>query len=305
MVVSWGFLVIGDKVHWKWYYKRIIELGEEMGRDSYGEYLSAAVAAVGAASDVLMARFNMGVENLSSWEKSPGALVTEADIESDQAIADALKESGCGGVIISEESNVVLSGGGTGCDRKIEWLVDPLCGTVPFSTGMNHWGVNVAMRSDGELVVGALATPTCGIVLTSEVGSGVKVNGEDLCVSEPDRDLGEVTVGLEIDGQGVWRSLLRSGGLDWVTRVLQANSFASAAYPLMLVATGRMAAVVFYRIDPMHVAAGALATMQLGGRVTDGHGNPINWSRDDELPMVVAGWPRVHEQLIEAIARSG
>ncbi len=276
-----------------------------MGSDPYGVYLAAAIAAAGAASDVLMARFASGVQNLSSWEKSPGALVTEADIESDHAIAKALKESGCGGVIISEESNVDLEGGGIESDRKIEWLVDPLCGTVPFSTGMNHWGVNIAMRADGELVVGALATPTEGTVLMSEVGSGVKVNGENLRVAEPDRDLGEVVVGLEIDGQDVWRSLLGSGGLDWVTRVLQANSFASAAYPLMLVATGRMAAVVFYRIDPMHVAAGSLAVTMLGGRATDGNGDAIDWSRDDELPMVVVGWPRVHDQLIEAIGRSG
>ncbi len=276
-----------------------------MGSDPYSAYMAAAFAAAGAASDVLMARFASGVQNLSSWEKSPGAMVTEADIESDHAIAKALKESGCGGVIISEESNVDLGRGGIEPDCKVEWLVDPLCGTVPFSTGMNHWGVNIAMRADGELVVGALATPTGGIVLTSEVASGVKVNGENLCVAEPDRDLGEVAVGLEIDGQDVWRSLLRSGRLNWVTRVLQANSFASAAYPLMLVATGRMAAVVFYRIEPMHVAAGALATMLLGGRATDGNGNPIDWSRDDELPMVVVGWPRVHHQLIEAIGQSG
>jgi len=276
-----------------------------MGSDSYGAYLEAAIAAAGAASDVLMTRFASGVQNLSSWEKSPGALVTEADIESDRAIAKVLKESGCGGVIISEESNVDLGGGEIEPDNKIEWLVDPLCGTVPFSTGMNHWGVNIAMRVDGELVVGVIATPTGGTLLTSEVGSGVKVNGENLIIGESDRDLGEVVVGLEIDGQDVWRSLLRSGELDWVTCVLQANSFASAAYPLMLVATGRMSAVVFYRIDPMHVAAGALATMLLGGRATDGNGDAIDWARNDELPMVVVGWPRVHDQLIEAISQSG
>ena len=73
----------------------------------------------------------------------------------------------------------------------------------------------------------------------------------------------------------------------------------------MLVATGRMAAVVFYRIEPMHVAAGALAAMMLGANATDGNGDAIDWSRDDELPMVVVGWPRVHGQLITAIAESG
>ena len=273
-----------------------------MPKGNYETYMEAATAAALAASEVLMSRFRSGVQNLSSWEKSPGALVTEADIESDNAIADALRASGCGGVIISEESNVDLGGSN---DGAIEWLIDPLCGTVPFSTGMNHWGVNIAMRDAGELVLSALAVPTSETLLTAEVGVGVKLDGEDLEVAGIDRDLGEVAVGLEVDGQGMWRSLLECGGLDWVTRAGQANGFSSAAYPLMLVATGRMAAVVFYRIEPMHVAAGSLAAMMLGARATDGNGDAIDWSRDDELPMVVVGWPRVHGQLIAAIADSG
>ena len=64
-----------------------------------------------------MTRFETGVRNLESWEKSPGALVTEADIESDRAIADALANSGCGGVIISEESNVDLGAGSNSPDQ--------------------------------------------------------------------------------------------------------------------------------------------------------------------------------------------
>ena len=58
---------------------------------AYSEHMEAASVAALAASDVLMARFNAGVENLESWEKSPGALVTEADLESDQAIAPGAK----------------------------------------------------------------------------------------------------------------------------------------------------------------------------------------------------------------------
>ena len=181
-----------------------------MGNSAYGDYMAAATAAALAASDVLMARFRAGVKNLTSWEKSPGALVTEADIESDRAIAEALRASGCGGVIISEESNVDL-GGASG--REIEWLIDPLCGTVPFSTGMNHWGVNIAMRDAGELVLSALAVPTSETLLTAEVGVGVNLDGEGLAVTGIDRDLGEVAVGLEVDGQDMWRSLLKEGGL--------------------------------------------------------------------------------------------
>ena len=267
-------------------------------------YMSAAMAAANAASQILMRRFESGVQGLTSWQKSPGALVTEADIESDQAIAKVLSDSGCGGVIISEESNVDLGSSQTDEVANVEWLIDPLCGTVPFSTGMNHWGVNIAMRADGDLALSALSIPTSGMLLTAQAGRDVKLNGKTLQVEGPGRDLGEATVGLEIDGQDVWRSLLASGGLAWVTRASQINSFASAAYPLMLVATGRMSAVVFYRIEPMHVAAGALAAMMLGAMATDGNGEPIDWARDDELPMVVVGWPRVHGRLIDEIKKS-
>lgn len=275
-----------------------------MGTDLYGGYMEAAVAASNAAGEVLMTRFRAGVQNLSSWEKSPGALVTEADIESDRAIADVLANSGCGGVILSEESNVDLGSSNDDGGAGIEWLIDPLCGTVPFSTGMNHWGVNIAMRADGELALSVLSTPPTGTLITAESKEGVRVNGEPLQISFPKRNLGEVAVGLEIDGQDQWRKLLSTGGLNWVTQVGQANGFSSAAYPLMLVCTGRMSAVVFYRIEPMHVAAGSLAAMMLGARTTDGNGEPIDWSRDDELSMVVVGWPRIHDQLITAINES-
>ena len=248
-----------------------------------------------------MKRFTTGVHGIESWEKSPGALVTEADIESDRAIAEALAESGVGGMILSEESNLELGEGSAADGQRIEWLIDPLCGTVPFSTGMNHWGVNIAMRAEGDLVLSALAVPTSDVLITASTSGGVKVNDEEWRASFPERNLGEVAVGLEIDGQEQWRHLLDSGGLNWVTRVGQANGFSSAAYPLMLVATGRMAAVVFYRIEPMHLAAGVLAATLLGANATDGEGNEIDWSLDDELPIVVIGWPHIHNQLIEAI----
>ena len=66
-------------------------VGKQMETDPYGEYMAAAVAAANAASEILMSRFHADVRNLTSWEKSPGALVTEADIESDQAIAENIK----------------------------------------------------------------------------------------------------------------------------------------------------------------------------------------------------------------------
>ncbi len=42
---------------------------------------------------------------------------------------------------------------------------------------------------------------------------------------------------------------------------------------------------------------------ELGLRVTDVHGEPIDWSQDGDLPSLVIGWPEHHAALIEAIIR--
>ena len=53
--------------------------------------LDAALSASAAATEVLNARFNsLGPGKLRSWMKSPGALVTEADVEADRVIAETL-----------------------------------------------------------------------------------------------------------------------------------------------------------------------------------------------------------------------
>ena len=264
-------------------------------------HMDAAMTAIDASSELLLSRFRGGVSSLDRWEKAPGALVTEADIQSDKAIASALSDSGCGGVIVSEESYVALPGDGSADGKRVEWLVDPLCGTVPFSTGMDHWGINIAMRIGGELKLSVLATPPNGRVLAAKPDGSVELSGEAADVFTPRGGLSEVAVGLEIDGQAMWDRLLSSHGLRWVTRVGQVNTFSSAAYPIMLVCTGRLSAVVFYGIEPMHIAAGALVAERLGASVGDGFGDAVDWSKDDELSIFVVGWPNVYDDLIGAL----
>ncbi|GIT59598.1 MAG: hypothetical protein Ct9H300mP19_15460 [Dehalococcoidia bacterium] len=46
---------------------------------------------------------------------------------------------------------------------------------------------------------------------------------------------------------------------------------------------------------------GCLIASELGIRVTDENGEAIDWSTDMELPAVVVGWPKIHDQLIAAM----
>jgi 3'(2'), 5'-bisphosphate nucleotidase len=50
--------------------------------------------------------------------------------------------------------------------RRI-WIVDPLDGTREFAEGRTDWAVHVALSVDGQPVVGAVALPTRGVVLST------------------------------------------------------------------------------------------------------------------------------------------
>ncbi len=260
--------------------------------------IEAALEAAAAAARVLLDRSEPHERAaLKQWMKSPGALVTEADIESDRVISETLKRAGVPGRILSEESR-----SGRASD-ELTWLIDPLCGTVPYSTGMQHWGLNIALRRGGTLELAVLALPTLGETLSAVIGKGVKMNGRRWSPRAPGTRLSDVAVGLEVDGGEMWKKLLKRG-LGWVPECGQVNTFASAAYPLGLVCLGRLSAFVIYGGEPVHIAAGAAIALELGLEVTDGKGGPVDWSGDGELPCMVVGWPEVHAQLMEAMRRA-
>ncbi len=257
----------------------------------------AAIAASDAASRLLMDRFRSADRPLDTWMKAPGALVTDADMSADGAIAQALAASGLPISIHSEESTSSL-GDGDAC-----WLVDPLCGTVPFSLGMPHWGVNIALLVEGRLELGLISIPAAGERLVAMRRGGVRLGESTLNSATPTTKLALSTVGLEVDGGEEWARVL-SGELNWVPQVGQVNTFSSGAYPAAQVCMGRLAAAVFYKIGSMHIAAGACIAEELGLLVTDSLGQELDWGSNDDLPIVVIGWPEVHSQLITAMNSS-
>ena len=269
---------------------------------SYDVALKAARSAAEAAASSLMINFGRR-DSLNTWMKSPGALVTDADLAADRAIAESLAGTGLDAAVLSEESS---SGDASG---ELTWLVDPLCGTVPYRSGMPHWGVNIALRKGAELAASVVALPALSKMLAATAGRGVTLNGEQFVGADPGLPLHEATVGLEVDGGAEWLRLLGSdktseSQLRWPGSVSHTNTFASAAYPIAQVCMGGMSGVVFYKIDSMHFAAGALIAQELGAIVSDEHGNPLDWRSTDSYPVALVAWPSIHAALLDAMQGS-
>jgi myo-inositol-1(or 4)-monophosphatase len=119
-----------------------------------------AVAAAQAGAAVVRANFGKSLERI---DKSAGDFATAADIESEQAILDVIRQARPHDAVLAEESG--LTGSGT---AERTWLVDPLCGTLNFAARTMLVAVNVALRIGAQLTAAAVADPFAGEVFWTD-----------------------------------------------------------------------------------------------------------------------------------------
>ena len=82
-------------------------------------------------STTLLTRFRPPVGTpLELNYKGPGDLVTDADFAADQAISEVLEARNAPGNVLSEESSIDKG------NERLTLLIDPLCGTLSFGTGL-------------------------------------------------------------------------------------------------------------------------------------------------------------------------
>ena len=117
-------------------------------------------------------------------EKSPGGLVTIADIKAEKVLSQRLTNVLQGSVAIGEE--------GVAADIKTlnflsddnpVWIIDPVDGTHNFAHNVPCFGVIVCLVKKGETVAGWIHDPIANTTLSGERGAGawdqsVGLNGD-------------------------------------------------------------------------------------------------------------------------------
>ena len=149
-------------------------------------------------------------------------------------------------------------------------------------------------------MVGVVALPATGEVLSAANDRGAFLNGVPFEAHEPPGALRDIGVAIEGFNQGfddVLRRLQRAVGRSY--------SFESAAYPIGQVLLGRLHGIGGLRRLSVHTAAGVVIARELGIRVTDESGNDVIWDPGAPRNGLVLAWPRTHEALLEALSHSG
>lgn len=97
---------------------------------------------------------------LDVHHKSASQAVTQADLEVETAIRDAMSKHFPGEAIVGEEF------GGHGVDSF--WTIDPIDGTANFLNGLPFWGIAIGHMSNEVPDLGVIVLPELNVVLAAE-----------------------------------------------------------------------------------------------------------------------------------------
>ncbi|MEL7444883.1 MAG: 3'(2'),5'-bisphosphate nucleotidase CysQ [Pseudomonadota bacterium] len=201
---------------------------------------------------------------LSSWDKTPGNPVSEADLEVDRFLKRELGALLPSAGWLSEET----ADDEARLKNDLIWLVDPIDGTRDYIRGRSGWAVSVALISAGRPLIGVLAAPARGEEWVSVAGQGAERNGQRLRSSSR-ADLAGARVPAD--------SLMTEDRI--FEMVDKPNSIALrigmiAADEADLVATLRWG----FEWD---IAAATLIAREAGAAISDAWGNPLGYNKRD------------------------
>ncbi len=195
-------------------------------------------------------------------EKSPGDLVTTADIEAEIKLTARLKDVLPGSLVVGEEAvskdSSVLDA--LKSDDPV-WIIDPVDGTRNFSKGDSVFGSMVALIQKGEILAGWIHDPARSRTAVAEKGAGATLAGRDLHVKKFNA-LERMTVSLN-ESHRRWLEKRAVNGLGPVPHM--AIRYGAVAHDYISLAAGEFHCAQYRRLHPWDHAAGVLLHREAGG----------------------------------------
>ena len=258
--------------------------------------LESAVKAARIGGDILMRYYRDGVrmrDKTDSGGKSYD-LVSDADLESEKAIAEYLKSRYPGHELLGEED---LAG-----DVNAEhlWIIDPLDGTNNFAHHLPQFAVSIAYYHHGQAMAGAVYNPARDEMFTAVRGGGAFFNDQKVSVCES-TSLGNTLIGCGFyyDRGNMMRKTLSAIEEFFGHNIHGIRRFGGAALDLCQVGCGQFGGFFEYQLSPWDFAAGVLFVHEAGGKVTDGRGNNLLLA----TTSLVASNGALHAAMIDITAR--
>ena len=247
------------------------------------ELLDVALEAARRGGEVLLEHFRRPASGVDT-KSTPTDLVSDADRESEELIRGLLSKRRPDDAFIGEEGSGVE--GRTG----IEWVVDPLDGTVNYLFGRRDWAVSIGVEDAGGGLAGVIHDPIGNETFTAVRGRGAALNDQPIWVSDCS-ELSRALVGTGFSYDADARRVQAESVGRMLPRVRDVRRAGSAALDLAALACGRLDGFYEAPMERWDRSAGVTLIREAGGVVSELPG-PLGLSTG-----VIAANPALHPAL--------
>lgn len=151
-------------------------------------------------------------------------------------------------------------------ESPVQWIVDPIDGTVNFFYGIPHFCISIAVRERGEILAGVILDPMRDELWTVRKGEAPLLNGKPCAVSSR----AKVSEAVLSVGFSKTKTTIETGMPvfeQMVRRARKCRLMGSAALDMAYVACGRLDAYIEQSVSLWDIAAGKILVESAGGRV--------------------------------------
>ncbi|NVK17968.1 MAG: inositol monophosphatase [Methylocystaceae bacterium] len=223
------------------------------------DHITRIIAEV--ADEEIMPRFQKLTDG-DIMEKSPGDLVTTADLAAETKLSTRLSDYLPGSLVVGEEgvAKDESSLKALESDHPL-WIIDPVDGTRNFANGNSVFGSMVALAHNGELIASWIHDPARSRTAVAEKGAGATLSGKPIKV----RDITAfermtVTLGEK------HRAFIEKRAVNGLGPVPHlAPRYGSVAHDYISLACGEFHCAQYRRLNPWDHAPGVLLHREAGG----------------------------------------
>lgn len=218
--------------------------------------LQFAIETAFQAGRSTLAHFQCGAAVDIKQDASP---VTVADRAAERLIREQIERKFPAHSILGEEEGET----GTGSTR---WVIDPIDGTKSFVAGVPLYGTLLSMERDGIPQLGVAYFPALDEMVYAEIGGGCWWNGRPCQVSAVDA---LASAKISCGGHASMEKAGRAEGIQRLAGRVMATRTWCDAYGHMLVATGRVEAMLDPVVKWYDVSAMKVIVEEAGGMFTN------------------------------------
>jgi myo-inositol-1(or 4)-monophosphatase len=217
------------------------------------------LAATTARSAAALVTAAYGRPHPVGQKSSPTDVVTQTDLRAEDLIRRRLREATPAAGVLGEEGETTEPG------ARLQWVIDPLDGTVNFLYSVPLFAVSIAAAVDGEVVAAAVIDVLRDELFSAHLGGGARRDGEPIEVSSC-TSLPNALVATGFSYQAELRDLQGEVAHRVLSRTRDLRCFGSAALELCWVACARVDAYFQRDTEIWDRAAGGLIAAEAGAR---------------------------------------